>query len=258
MANGLTCVLAPELTRQAVFEALRERRCYGTTGPRIHLSFEMEGQPMGSVLSWREKARVRASVVGTAPLESLALHRGRELIHEVRPEAFQSLAGSRRVRVSWGGARMRGPGRRVTWNGHIRLDGVRLMALQPFALDTATDRIVDWGADRVEFCSRTTGDRDGVDLWLDQAACGNLFFESRLGSCVVALEQLHGAANRKVFDLGGLGLEICVERYPERLIDLSAALDCEVHSPADRMTPYLVKAVQSDAHMAWSSPIYIG
>lgn len=98
---------------------------------------------------------------------------------------------------------------------------------------------------------------DGVDLWLDQAACGNLFFESRLGSCAVALEQLQGAANRRVFDLGGLGLGICVERCQERLVDLSAAIDCEVHPPADRMTPYLVKAVQSDGHLAWSSPIFI-
>jgi hypothetical protein len=258
IGNGLTCVLAPELTRQAVFEALRERRCYGTTGPRIDLSFEMDGRPMGTVLPWREKARVRASVVGTAPLESLGLHRGRALIQEVRPVAFQSLAGSRRVRVSWGGARMRGRGRRATWDGHIGLEGVRLTRLEPFAFDAPTDGIVDQGADRIEFRSRTTGDRDGVDLWLDQAGRGNLFIESPLGSCVVALEQLQGAANRQVFDLGGLGLGICVERYPERLVDLSATLDCEVEPPADRSAPYLVKAVQSDGHMAWSSPIYIG
>jgi hypothetical protein len=213
---------------------------------------------MGTVLPWREKARVRASVVGTAPLESLGLHRGRELIQEVRPVAFQALAGSRRIRVSWGGARMRGRGRRATWDGHIRLEGVRLKRLEPFAFDAPTDGIVDQGADRVEFRSRTTGDRDGVDLWIDQAERGNLFFESQLGSCVVALEQLQGAANRQVFDLGGLGLGISVERYPERLVDLSATLDCEVQPPADRSTPYLVKAVQSDGHMAWSSPIRIG
>jgi hypothetical protein len=258
MGNGLTCVLAPELTRQAVFEALRERRCYGTTGPRIDLRFELDGQPMGSVLPWREKAQVRASVVGTAPLEALGLYRGQERIQEVRPEAFQALDGSRRVRVSWGGARMRGRARRVTWDGHIRLEGVRLDRLEPFSFDAPTDGIVDWSAQRIEFRSRTTGDRDGVDLWLDQAERGKLLFESPPGSCVVDLEQLRGAASRHAFELGGLGLRVCVERYPERLVDLSATLDCEVRPPADRTTPYLVKAVQSDGHMAWSSPIYVG
>jgi hypothetical protein len=190
-------------------------------------------------------------------LESLELHRGRELIEEVRPAVFQALESSRRVRVSWGGARMRGRRRRVTWDGHIRLDGVRLKALEPFAFDAPTDGIVDWGADCVEIRSRTTGDRDGVDLWLDQAERGTLFFETEPGSCVVALEDLQGAEKRQVFDLGGLGLGICVERYPECLVDLSATLDCEVQPPADRSTPYLIKAVQSDGHMAWSSPIYI-
>ncbi len=102
IGNGLTCVLARELTRESVFEALRERRCYGTTGPRIDLSFEMDGWSMGTVLSWREKTRVGASAVGTAPLESLSLYQGRELIQEVRPAACQALDGSRRVRVSWG------------------------------------------------------------------------------------------------------------------------------------------------------------
>jgi hypothetical protein len=257
IGSGLTCVLAPELTRQAVFEALRQRRCYGTTGPRIDLSFDMDGQPMGAVLPWRGRARVRASVVGTAPLESLGLYRGRELIQEVRPQAFQALDGSRRVRVSWGGARMRGRGRRATWDGHIRLEDVRLKRLEPFAFDAPTDGVVHWDASSLEFRSRTTGDRDGVDLWLDQPDRGTLFFESPLGSCAVALDQLRGAASRQVVDFGGLELGVCVQRYPERLVDVSAELDCEVRPPEERLTPYLVKAVQSDGHMAWSSPIYI-
>ena len=110
---------------------------------------------------------------------------------------------------------------------------------------------------KFKFRSKTTGDKDGVDLWLDQARRGKLTFESRIGSCVVALEDQHETGDRQVFDLGGLGLGICVERYPERLVDLSATLDCEVQPPADHSTPYLVKTVQSDGHMAWSSPIYI-
>src|SRR5207247_4164981 len=48
IANGLTCVLAEAKTREAIFRALKNRRCYGTTGARIDLSFEIDGQPMGS------------------------------------------------------------------------------------------------------------------------------------------------------------------------------------------------------------------
>ncbi len=46
--GGLTAVLATELTRDAVLEALRERRCYATTGLRYLLEFTVDGQQMGS------------------------------------------------------------------------------------------------------------------------------------------------------------------------------------------------------------------
>lgn len=48
--GGLTAVLAKELSRAAVLDALRERRCYATTGPRFLLEFTVDGKPMGSAL----------------------------------------------------------------------------------------------------------------------------------------------------------------------------------------------------------------
>jgi len=49
-SGGLTAVLAKELTREAVLDALREGRCYATTGPRYLLEFTVDGQQMGSEL----------------------------------------------------------------------------------------------------------------------------------------------------------------------------------------------------------------
>ena len=47
--GGVTCVLADALTRDAVFEAIRQRRCYGTTAAqRIHVEIAVNGLPMGS------------------------------------------------------------------------------------------------------------------------------------------------------------------------------------------------------------------
>ena len=36
---GVMAVYAPELTREAVFDAIRQRRTYGTTGCRLLLDF---------------------------------------------------------------------------------------------------------------------------------------------------------------------------------------------------------------------------
>jgi hypothetical protein len=88
IVNGLTCVLAESLTREAIFAALKARRCYSTTGPRIDLSFEIIDRQMGSVVSLQGRAAVRASVKGAAPLESLTLYRGKEAIKSVQPTVF--------------------------------------------------------------------------------------------------------------------------------------------------------------------------
>jgi hypothetical protein len=52
MVNGLVAVYSPELTREAVWEALRKRQVYGTSGPKIILNFRVADSPMGSEVKW--------------------------------------------------------------------------------------------------------------------------------------------------------------------------------------------------------------
>jgi hypothetical protein len=61
--GGLCAIWSPELTRPALYEALRSRRCYGTTGARIVVRFSIDGRPMGSTLALDGSAlTVRAAV----------------------------------------------------------------------------------------------------------------------------------------------------------------------------------------------------
>lgn len=75
--GGLAAVLAEELTRQDVFQALWHRRCYGTTGARIVLEFALDDQPMGSEvkLSPGRKPEFAVRVSGTADLAEIVLVR---------------------------------------------------------------------------------------------------------------------------------------------------------------------------------------
>ena len=50
--GGLSCYFMPELTRDALFEALRKRRHYGTTGSRIFL--DVRGAFAGDVTGFSE------------------------------------------------------------------------------------------------------------------------------------------------------------------------------------------------------------
>lgn len=70
--TGLTAVQASALERDAIFEALRARRCYATSGAKILLDVRVNGAPMGSALDTRAM-RVEARAVGTTPVTSLEL-----------------------------------------------------------------------------------------------------------------------------------------------------------------------------------------
>ncbi|MDZ7344500.1 MAG: DUF3604 domain-containing protein [candidate division KSB1 bacterium] len=67
---GLAAVYATELTRDAIFDALKKRRTYGTTGQRMLVQFDINGFPMGSEILVQP---------GNYPEISLAVHGTDEL-----------------------------------------------------------------------------------------------------------------------------------------------------------------------------------
>ena len=127
--GGLTCFLAERLERDAIFESMRRRRHYATTGNRAFTSVAVELKSDGEVFerdpalgpSRAEKARrlimgdiarvaddeveFTIDVAGSAPIERLDIYDGLDLIETVRPydctRTRQSrAAGLRRRRIS--------------------------------------------------------------------------------------------------------------------------------------------------------------
>src|SRR4029079_11849259 len=68
--GGLTAVMAPELTREALWDALAHRRCYATTGERILLEVFAGAASMGDTLETDTTPAFDVRVEGTAPLET--------------------------------------------------------------------------------------------------------------------------------------------------------------------------------------------
>ncbi|MCD6407990.1 CehA/McbA family metallohydrolase [bacterium] len=64
--GGLTAVYAEELTRESLWEALWNRRCYATTGARIYLDFQINGHRMGEEIEINEeKIKIKIEVAST-------------------------------------------------------------------------------------------------------------------------------------------------------------------------------------------------
>ncbi len=84
--SGLTGVVLDELGPGALFEALRARRTYATTGARIRLSFSVDGRPMGSVLTGAGTPSGELFVEGTADLEEVTIYESGRVLERVRPD----------------------------------------------------------------------------------------------------------------------------------------------------------------------------
>jgi hypothetical protein len=77
--GGLCAVWATDLSRESLFEALRQRRCYGTTGERILLRFSIDAKPMGTILAPSgENRQISLEVHGTDALDRI------ELVHDLK------------------------------------------------------------------------------------------------------------------------------------------------------------------------------
>ncbi len=71
--TGLTAVQAERCDRASIFQALRTRRCYATSGAKIFLDLKVNQQPMGSFLPRTDQLQIEACAHSDSTLASLAL-----------------------------------------------------------------------------------------------------------------------------------------------------------------------------------------
>lgn len=119
--TGLTAVQARECSREAILEAMRQRRCYATSGARILLDLRANDAPMGTELAVDGPVEARALVHGTAPVSKL------ELVGPDGPVATVPGDGDRaeltaRVDGPWVYARVTQDDGEMAWSSPIFLD----------------------------------------------------------------------------------------------------------------------------------------
>lgn len=91
---GFTAILAKELSRTSLVEALYQRSCYATTGERIIVGFFLAGEPMGSELSTLQKhgllynRHLSGYVAGTTPIAKVEIVRNGDVIATFSSETY--------------------------------------------------------------------------------------------------------------------------------------------------------------------------
>jgi hypothetical protein len=275
--GGLTCYLMPELTRAALFDALRHRRHYGTTGMRMFLSVTgrfarpvtlYDTDPALGPASSRavteigigdivapggETMRLEVEAIGSAPIERIDVFHGKEKVRTVR--GAEDAPAGRRIRIMWQGAEYRGRGREVDWRGTLTVNNDKFLRAEPvnFLNPEKPLEVVEPGR-RLAWRSVTTGNMAGIDLRLADGAAEEIVVETNFGGGTFAATEI--GREDIVIPAGGLGRQISLYRLPETLpVQVSLTHEATRSGPGD--LPVYVRVTQEDGNQAWSSPIYL-
>ncbi|MEM6624157.1 MAG: DUF3604 domain-containing protein [Pseudomonadota bacterium] len=272
--GGLTCFLAPELSRDAIFRAMRRRHHYGTSGSRIHLDVtaRFEGAAelypedpawsahpprpatqarMGDIVRTQALSYIEIAVEAPAGIERVDLLDAAETLTTWRPFSAEDLGG--RVRVYWQGAEYRGRGRNTFWQGTLALQGAQITGMEPINQWNPERPLTQEGPDRVAFEAVTSGSYAGVELMLD--CPGHLTVETNLVTGTVDIAQL-GLEDHRL-DAGGLDRAIVIRRLPDGQTPQSWRVSAPIAPEPGRQRALWVRITTTDGHQAWSSPIYL-
>lgn len=275
--GGRTAVFASELTREALFEALRARRCYAVTGDKIALDFRLDDAPMGSEVRGSGARRVRVEARGEDAIEALELVRNGLVVASTRSDAHAGDLAERstwKVRLEWGWGEKH---LFVDWHGEAIVRGGTLLRAEPVfrgeeVLDPRDAHLGAGGDDPehalealgdggVRWRSRTRGNPHprvpstaGVVLELEGDE--RTAIDIRANDLTVRhtlAELAHGSVAHRLH--GWLSEALLAHRaVPEAAF--TARLD--VVDVGDRdVDVYRVRVRQANGERAWSSPIWV-
>ena len=119
---GLTAVQAESCTREAILEALRQRRCYATSGVRILLDVDANGSPMGSVLRGDHLAITVRAAAGVL-IREMAWIGPEGVVASTSPSSLEATFSCTSTH-SWGYARVVLEDGEMAWSSPVFLEAL--------------------------------------------------------------------------------------------------------------------------------------
>ncbi len=275
--GGLTCFLTGELSRDAIFECLRRRHHYGTTGCRMHVdvraSFKGVGylytrdprhhdvEPvevaeiiMGDIARTGDDCiGLNVNVVAHAPVERIDVLNGADTVATVR--GYDEAELGNRIRVIWQGAEYRGRGRQTSWRGDARFSGASVTRFEKVNAWNPERHLALEGDDAVSFDTITTGNFGGFDVWLDEGPDAELRIETGHVSGKIDLKKV--GLEDHILDAGGLDRRIRIFRLPD--VQSRSTISTSVSLPLKALgdNQIWIRVTTEDGYNAWSSPMFV-
>ncbi len=274
--SGAAAILADELSLDGILDAARNRRTYGTSGPRMWLDLEAGGARMGDRIAVERPPELNVTVAGTAPIERIDVFRRDRLVHSVVPECTRS---GRRWRVLMRGAASRRSYSGVQWIGRLQLDGGTFTELRPIRFDSPRSTVSGGDTGELSWDTTSCGYAHGFEFSIDGPGTFDLSVRSFLYSGMYGDAEIPGtmkitrapaeevriegvldpeadAPEGRTVPLGLIDRSITIEPVPEGLPE-EFAFSWTDPDPVPGIHPCWIRVTQRDMHQAWSSPVFV-
>lgn len=254
--GGLTSILSEKLTRKDIFQALKNRHTYATTGARIYLDVicydhQEEVGIMGDIIKCGNDMRVKVSCVGTSAVDRIEIWNKDKIIYTHFPEL--KMSEKTYIKIIWSGSKSKGRDRNFLWNGSVKILKNNIKAVEKinfFMLSSFAVQIKN----SIKFQGGTTGGVQGIILELEKNA-GQIRMDINGAKIIMDIKNLTNIPevyNMNKFDTKIEVYKVVKGSNPELI---SFTLDLKELNKKDN--PIFAKVIQRDGNLAWSSPIYL-
>ena len=274
--DGRVGVLAPSLTRDAIWEGLRTRHVCCATGDKINIDFRINDAVMGEVVNGSRR-RIYLNVTGDSCIDYVDLIKNGRLLARMNGPYTPVIPDGDmvhcKVKVEFGWNREE---QYVEWNGRLSLDKGRILNVSPCfrgaaftspqpgesEFHTRVNRVLSVSSDSVELKMYSTKNPNTLtpatqavtlELEVPKDAVLTADFNGKQFSHSIA-ELLEGS--RSHFMIGWLSEAILFNRtMPESCYTIEHYM--EDLTPERDTDYYYVRVRQRDQQWAWSSPIWV-
>ena len=275
--GGISGVLAPALTRVEVAKALRARHTFATTGERTVGLVRCGEHIQGDEFRHKGPARIDYRFLGDAGWDEIMAydHTGIIWHRDLQAELGYS---PRRVRLRWGGARVKDRYRSADWKGLVTVRGGVINAFVARGFEHREETCWRESGTQIGFQSGTYGDADAIEMdisGLENAtitvSCsidgyvkvgdplkGNPFMHCPTVSWEVSgRELIEGSRLHK--NLPGVEMFVALERMTEAVLprDVSGHLEIAAENGPHGFRPVYLLARQIDDAKVWTSALFI-
>jgi hypothetical protein len=275
--GGITGVMAARLTRPDIARALRARHTFASTGERTFGLTTCGPHRMGDAFPHTGPAQIAYRFLGDAGWDEITAcdHDGPFWRRSLQEELGFS---DRKIRLRWGGARIKDRYRWAAWKGKITIANGTIDAFEPRGFEHQEETCWRESETTVGFRSDTYGDADTIELDVSTLASARIAVEGTIDGYVKVGDPAKGnpfvqcpsfsweisgvdliAASRLEKPLPGVEMFLALERISERPAprDVSGIVEVAPGNGPHGFRPVYLLARQIDDAKVWTSAMFI-